>query len=167
MLSPFQPVKRASKTSNDSPGINNASSTGKQKATARKAAGASTVRSPKRRKLNTDQKSSTRPKTASLLARQGTIESYFTPSDSNQSDEPQKPPVSLYDDIQHLVHEAEAKSEDKRTLRSHDEGSSRLKSALAIYFPNYDDVINDAPKTPGKSSLDGAVKLGTDCSQSC
>jgi len=39
------------------------------------------------------------------------------------------------------------KLEDKRTLRSQD-GGSRLKSELSIYFQNYDDIINDAPKTP-------------------
>jgi len=40
-----------------------------------------------------------------------------------------------------------SKPEDKRTLRSQD-GGSRLKSELSIYFQNYDDIINDAPKTP-------------------
>ena len=38
-----------------------------------------------------------------------------------------------------------AKKEEKRTLRSQDEGP-RLKSELAVYFPNYEDVIFDAPK---------------------
>ena len=33
-----------------------------------------------------------------------------------------------------------AKQEDKRTLRSQDDGP-RLKSELAIYFPNYEDII--------------------------
>ncbi|KAF2498688.1 hypothetical protein BU16DRAFT_579773 [Lophium mytilinum] len=37
--------------------------------------------------------------------------------------------------------------QDKRTLRSQD-GGSRLKSDLSIYFPNYDDIIADAPKQP-------------------
>jgi hypothetical protein len=37
------------------------------------------------------------------------------------------------------------KQEDKRTLRSQDEGP-RLKSELAIYFPNYEDIIFDVPK---------------------
>jgi len=40
-------------------------------------------------------------------------------------------------------------SNDKRSLRSQG-GAGRLKSDLAIYFPNYEDVINDAPKTQGK-----------------
>jgi hypothetical protein len=40
---------------------------------------------------------------------------------------------------------------DKRSLRSHD-GGSRLKSDLAIYFANYDDVITNAPKKPGELS---------------
>lgn len=38
-----------------------------------------------------------------------------------------------------------AKKEEKRTLRSQDEGP-RLKSELAVYFPNYEEVILDAPK---------------------
>jgi hypothetical protein len=40
--------------------------------------------------------------------------------------------------------------QEKRTLRSQD-GGSRLKSDLTIYFPNYDDIIADAPKQPGRS----------------
>ncbi|KAF1832357.1 hypothetical protein BDW02DRAFT_590465 [Decorospora gaudefroyi] len=35
--------------------------------------------------------------------------------------------------------------QDKRSLRSHD-GGSRLKSDLAIYFSNYDDIIAGVPK---------------------
>lgn len=37
------------------------------------------------------------------------------------------------------------KQEDKRTLRSQDDGP-RLKSELAIYFPNYEDIIFDVPQ---------------------
>ncbi|SMQ51230.1 unnamed protein product [Zymoseptoria tritici ST99CH_1A5] len=36
------------------------------------------------------------------------------------------------------------KTEDKRTLRSQDDGP-RLKSELAIYFPNYEDIMFDVP----------------------
>lgn len=36
------------------------------------------------------------------------------------------------------------KKEEKRTLRSQDEGP-RLKSELAVYFPNYEDVMFDVP----------------------
>ena len=36
-------------------------------------------------------------------------------------------------------------SQDKRTLRSQD-GRIRPKSDLSIYFPNFDDIINDTPK---------------------
>jgi len=43
---------------------------------------------------------------------------------------------------------ATSKGPDKRTLRSQDEGS-RLKSDLSIYFPNYEDIINDVPNEPG------------------
>lgn len=39
--------------------------------------------------------------------------------------------------------------EDKRTLRSKG-GASRLRSELSLYFPNYDEIINDEPKEPGK-----------------
>ncbi|KAI9880150.1 MAG: hypothetical protein M1830_005179 [Pleopsidium flavum] len=36
---------------------------------------------------------------------------------------------------------------DKRTLRSQD-GGSRFKSELSLYFPNYDQIISDEPKEP-------------------
>lgn len=42
------------------------------------------------------------------------------------------------------------KQEEKRTLRSQD-GGSRSKSELASYFPNYDDIVSDKPKEPGKN----------------
>lgn len=38
---------------------------------------------------------------------------------------------------------------DKRSLRSHD-GGSRSKSELALYFPNYDELVSIEPKEPGK-----------------
>jgi len=41
-----------------------------------------------------------------------------------------------------------ASSQDKRSLRSHD-GGSRLKSDLAVYFGNYDDIIAGVPKETG------------------
>ena len=40
---------------------------------------------------------------------------------------------------------------DKRSLRSHD-GGSRSKSELALYFPNYDDLMSIEPKEPGRNS---------------
>jgi hypothetical protein len=43
-------------------------------------------------------------------------------------------------------------SQDKRSLRSHD-GGSRLKSDLAIYFANYDDIIAGVPKESGMSTV--------------
>jgi hypothetical protein len=43
-----------------------------------------------------------------------------------------------------------ASSTDKRSLRSHD-GGSRLKSDLAVYFANYDDIIAGGPKQDGSS----------------
>ena len=39
---------------------------------------------------------------------------------------------------------------DKRSLRSHD-GCSRSKSELALYFPNYDDLVSIEPKEPGRT----------------
>jgi hypothetical protein len=45
---------------------------------------------------------------------------------------------------------ASSQSQDKRSLRSHD-GGSRLKSDLAIYFANYDDIIAGVPKPDGMS----------------
>jgi hypothetical protein len=38
--------------------------------------------------------------------------------------------------------------EESRSLRSK-AGGTRLKSDLAIYFANFDDIITDAPKSPG------------------
>lgn len=38
---------------------------------------------------------------------------------------------------------------DKRSLRSHD-GGSRSKSELALYFPNYDELVSIEPKEPGQ-----------------
>ncbi|KAF2468090.1 uncharacterized protein BDR25DRAFT_265671 [Lindgomyces ingoldianus] len=38
-------------------------------------------------------------------------------------------------------------TQDKRSLRSQD-GGSRLKSDLSIYFSNYDDIIADVPQPP-------------------
>lgn len=40
---------------------------------------------------------------------------------------------------------------DKRSLRSHD-GCSRSKSELALYFPNYDELVSIEPKEPGRIS---------------
>ena len=37
---------------------------------------------------------------------------------------------------------------EKRNLRSHD-GGSRSKSELALYFPNYDDLVSTEAKDPG------------------
>jgi len=44
------------------------------------------------------------------------------------------------------------KPPEARALRSKD-GGSRIKSELAIYFANYDEVINDIPRAPGMSSF--------------
>ena len=42
---------------------------------------------------------------------------------------------------------------DKRSLRSHD-GCSRSRSELALYFPNYDELVSIEPKEPGRTSND-------------
>jgi hypothetical protein len=47
---------------------------------------------------------------------------------------------------------AATQTKDKRSLRSHD-GGSRLKSDLATYFSNYDDIIAGAPKSPGRTKI--------------
>ena len=41
---------------------------------------------------------------------------------------------------------------DKRSLRSHD-GCSRSKSELALYFPNYDDLVSIEPKKAGRTPI--------------
>ncbi|KAF2154640.1 hypothetical protein K461DRAFT_266032 [Myriangium duriaei CBS 260.36] len=176
MLNSLQPVKRAPKTNDSNgPTTHTTTSpasraiTARQKSSTRKQVNSSSERASKRQKLTTGEPTSdlaTRPKPSSKLRNStprqpqklsslntsalpprppNLIDHYFTPSDSYQSDETEKPPDNLYDAIQKRVHDAEAKSEDKRTLRSQDE-SSRLKSALSVYFPNYDEVINDTPK---------------------
>ena len=54
-----------------------------------------------------------------------------------------------------------AKQEEKRTLRSQDDGP-RLKSELAIYFPNYEDIIFDAPKEPEFITVDSTLYVTED-----
>ena len=46
-----------------------------------------------------------------------------------------------------------SKETDKRTLRSQD-GGSRSKSELSLYFPNYEELISNEPKEPGKAASD-------------
>lgn len=57
------------------------------------------------------------------------------------------------------------KQEDKRSLRSHDDGP-RLKSDLAIYFPNYEDVIFDAPKEEEFLTPDATLYITDDAVRS-
>ncbi|KAF1808133.1 hypothetical protein P152DRAFT_462867 [Eremomyces bilateralis CBS 781.70] len=45
---------------------------------------------------------------------------------------------------------------DKRTLRSQD-GGTRMKSDLAIYFSNYDDIITGAPKARDVIEIDSKI----------
>ena len=54
-----------------------------------------------------------------------------------------------------------SKPEDKRTLRSQDEGP-RVKSELAIYFPNYEEVMFDAPKEAEFVTVDTAIYITDD-----
>jgi hypothetical protein len=53
---------------------------------------------------------------------------------------------------------------DKRTLRSQDDGP-RLKSELAIYFPNYEDVIFDVPKEEEFITVETALYVVDDAAK--
>jgi hypothetical protein len=55
------------------------------------------------------------------------------------------------------------KQEEKRTLRSQDDGP-RLKSELAVYFANYEDIMFDAPRDMELISVDTVLYI-TDDSQ--
>lgn len=55
---------------------------------------------------------------------------------------------------------ATANKLDKRSLRSR--GGSRFKSDLALYFADYDDVLNDEPKKQGNRSIVPAVVTAAD-----
>ncbi|KAK3709271.1 hypothetical protein LTR37_011009 [Vermiconidia calcicola] len=57
--------------------------------------------------------------------------------------------------------DAPAKQEDKRTLRSQDDGP-RLKSELAIYFPNYEDIVFDVAKEPEFLTTDSTLYITDD-----
>ena len=50
-----------------------------------------------------------------------------------------------------VANESSQANEGKRTLRSQG-GASRFKSDLALFFPCYDEMISNEPKTPGRSS---------------
>lgn len=54
------------------------------------------------------------------------------------------------------------KKEDRRTLRSQDEGHARLKSELAVYFPNYEDIMFDAPREEEFLTLDTLLYVADD-----
>ena len=53
------------------------------------------------------------------------------------------------------------KQEEKRTLRSQDDGP-RLKSELAIYFPNYEEIIFDVPKELEFITVDTTIYITDD-----
>lgn len=55
----------------------------------------------------------------------------------------------------------EKKAQDKRTLRSQDEGP-RLKSELAIYFPNYEETMFDVDKEDEFITVDTAIYITDD-----
>ena len=57
--------------------------------------------------------------------------------------------------------ETPGKQEEKRTLRSQDDGP-RLKSDLAIYFPNYEDIIFDTPREEELINLDSVLYITDD-----
>ncbi|KAG9526912.1 hypothetical protein KCV07_g154, partial [Aureobasidium melanogenum] len=50
------------------------------------------------------------------------------------------------------------KTSERRSLRSHDEGP-RLKSELAVYFPNYEDIIYDSNKEPDFITTDTIIHI--------
>ncbi|CAD0082393.1 unnamed protein product [Aureobasidium vineae] len=50
------------------------------------------------------------------------------------------------------------KTSERRSLRSHDEGP-RLKSELAVYFPNYEDIIYDSNKEPEFITADTIIHI--------
>lgn len=54
-----------------------------------------------------------------------------------------------------------AKQEDKRTLRSQEQGP-RLKSELAIYFEKYEDIIFDTPQDPQFITVDTSLYITDD-----
>ena len=55
-----------------------------------------------------------------------------------------------------------SKDADKRTLRSQD-GGSRSRSELALYFPNYDELIGNEPKETGKSTTPRPLRSTHQC----
>ena len=54
---------------------------------------------------------------------------------------------------------------DKRSLRSHD-GGSRSKSELALYFPNYDELVSIEPKAADALTLDTILHITDDAGPS-
>ncbi|KAG9845511.1 hypothetical protein KCU63_g10497, partial [Aureobasidium melanogenum] len=50
------------------------------------------------------------------------------------------------------------KTSERRSLRSHDEGP-RLKSELAVYFPNYEEIIYDSNKEPEFITTDTIIHI--------
>jgi len=59
---------------------------------------------------------------------------------------------------------ATRQKEDKRTLRSQDEGP-RLKSELATYFPNYEDIVFDVKKESELMTVDMVLYITDDTSE--
>ncbi|KAL1304010.1 hypothetical protein AAFC00_000451 [Neodothiora populina] len=71
---------------------------------------------------------------------------------------PSATPIALEDapvapSAAELAQRPTRKTADRRSLRSHDEGS-RVKSELAVYFPNYEDVVYDTPQEPELLDVD-------------
>ena len=53
------------------------------------------------------------------------------------------------------------KNEERRSLRSRDDGP-RLKSELAVYFGNYEDIMFDTPAEPEFITVDSAIYITDD-----
>lgn len=66
--------------------------------------------------------------------------------------------------VEHTSPQKIVKKEEKRTLRSQDDGP-RLKSDLATYFPNYEDVMFDTPREEEFLTVDMALYVTDDSKQ--
>ncbi|OQN99460.1 hypothetical protein B0A48_14438 [Cryoendolithus antarcticus] len=56
---------------------------------------------------------------------------------------------------------AASRKEEKRTLRSQDDGP-KLKSELAVYFPNYEEIMFDLPREDDFINLDSVIYVADD-----
>jgi len=57
----------------------------------------------------------------------------------------------LYDTIHRTIQQATTQVDEKRSLRSRDDGN-RIRSELALFFPDFENVMNNVKKGPGNSN---------------